>query len=384
MSQITKNTLRNKVVSVLEKQGYSINNNIFVLKDDSRETKREAHSIAKAERICKNEQFVLRNIHLIKKYLIDGKNLNINKIEPEIIEVQRGTKYEIIFRWWNLVWWSLPYERAYGRQIRFIIWDKYHNAPIGLIGLQSPILSWSVRDNYIGLKKEERDYWVNQSMSAQRLGALPPYNYILGGKLVASLLTANQIRETFKKKYQKKKTIIKKRKLPPRLLFVTTTGAYGKSSIYNRLKFFKEPISEFIGYTHGNGTFHIPNKLYEDFIGYLSKRNYNVSRGYGNGPSRKLRIINHAMECLGISNGTNHGIKRAVYIFSLAKNLKQVIKNNENPEWINRNVIDITNFWRQRWAIPRVKNRKEYMSFSGGYFIEQTIEEMKRYKKLQG
>jgi hypothetical protein len=382
MNRLTKTNLKNKVISVLKKQGYRVNNDGFVLKDDSREVKREAHTFAKAERMCKSEQFVLNNIDLIKQYLIDGKKLDIDKIDPEIIEVKERTDYETIFRWWNLVWWSLPYERAYGRQIRLVVWDKYHNAPIGLIGLQSPILSWSVRDNHLGIKPEDRDYWVNQSMSAQRLGALPPYNYVLGGKLVASLMTTDNVRKIFEKKYRDQKTIIKKRKLPSRLLFITTTGAYGKSSVYTRLKINGDPISEFIGYTNGSGTFHIPNELYEDFIKYLSKRDYNVRRGYGSGPSRKLRLINQAMECLGISNGANHGIKRAIYLFPFASNLKDVIGKGRAPKRIKRNIADVTDFWKQRWAVPRAEKNKEYLDYSGDRFIEDTIKEVKKYKKL--
>lgn len=382
MSRLTKTNLKNKVISVLKKQGYRVNNDGFVLKDDSREVKREAHTFAKAERICKSEQFVLNNIDLVKEYLIDGKKLDIDKIDPEIIEVKERTDYETIFRWWNLVWWSLPYERAYGRQIRLVVWDKYHNAPIGLIGLQSPILSWSVRDNHLGIKSEDRDYWVNQSMSAQRLGALPPYNYVLGGKLVASLMTTDKVRKIFEKKYRDQKTIIKKRKLPSRLLFITTTGAYGKSSVYTRLKINGDPVSEFIGYTNGSGTFHIPNELYEDFIKYLSKRDYNVRRGYGSGPSRKLRLINQAMECLGISNGANHGIKRAIYLFPFASNLKDVIGKGRAPKRIKRNIADVTDFWKQRWAVPRAEKNKEYLDYSGDRFIEDTIKEVKKYKKL--
>lgn len=382
MNNLTKENLRNEVISVLKKQGYIFNNGKFALKNDSREIKREAHIIAKAERINSSEDFIIKNIDLIKKYMVDGKELDISKITPEIIEVKADTKYEIIYRWWNLVWWSLPYERAYGRQMRLIVWDKYHNAPIGLIGLQSPILSWSVRDQYLGIKPEDRDYWVNQSMSAQRLGALPPYNYILGGKLVASVMTSSAIRNKFRKKYSGQKTVLKNRDIPPRLLFITTTGAYGKSSVYNRLKFKNEFISKFIGYTKGSGSFHIPNALYEDFVKYLEKRNYDVRRGYGSGPSRKMRLITQAMECLDIPHGANHGIQRAVYLFPLAKNLEDVIKNKKRPVWLDRNVGEITDYWKERWSLPRIKNHKEYLEFSTDKFINETKSEIERYKKI--
>jgi hypothetical protein len=381
MNLLSTQSLKHRVISVLKKQGYRFSNDSFVLKNDSRELKRSVHFLAKAERMNKNEKFIVKNLDLIKKYLIGGKDLNIEKIDPQIIEVKEGTKWESIFRWWNLVWWSLPHERAYGRQMRFIIWDKYHNAPIGLIGLQSPILSWSVRDEYLGIGVKDRDYWINQSMSAQRLGALPPYNYILGGKLVASLMTAAVVRHKFEKKYGEQKTVMKKRKIPSRLLFITTTGAYGKSSVYNRLKLKNEFISKFIGYSKGSGSFHIPNTLFEDFVKYLGKRQYDIRRGYGSGPSRKMRLITQAMECLGIANGETHGVKRAVYYFPLVKNLQDVINKDRRPIWINRKVDEITDFWRDRWALPRSKIRKEYLDFSGTTFIEETLKELVKYKK---
>lgn len=43
----------------------------------------------------------------------------------------------------------------------------------------------SVRDSALGILPAKRDYWVNMSMNAQRVGALPPYNDLLGGKMAA-------------------------------------------------------------------------------------------------------------------------------------------------------------------------------------------------------
>ncbi len=380
MLTLTRESLRKRVISVLRKQGYSVCGRSFVLKDNSRDNRRGVHLLARAERMSDSEEFILKNVSVIDKYLIDGKKINIDKIDPQIIEVQEGTQYETIFKWWNLVWWSLPYERAYGRQMRFVVWDRYHNAPIGLIGLQSPILSWSVRDKKLGITFDKRDYWVNQSMSAQRLGALPPYNYLLGGKLVACLMTSDVIRKRFAAKYEGKKTILKRRKLPARLLFLTTTGAYGKSSVYNKIKISGEAVSQFIGYSQGSGSFHIPNNLFEDFVKYLEKRHYDVKRGYGSGPSTKMRLINDTMDLLGISNGSEHGIRRAVYLFPMVKNLEGVIQKTETPIWHHRTIKAITDYWKQHWAKPRAETRKEYLDFFAKKFTTDTLEELKQYK----
>ncbi|MDD2572760.1 MAG: hypothetical protein PHP16_05735, partial [Eubacteriales bacterium] len=77
-----------------------------------------------------------------------------------------------------------------------------------------------------------------------------------------------------------------------------------------------------------------------------------------------------------------HGIKRAIYLFPLAKNVKSIISENKRPKWFNRNIKDLTLFWQKRWAIPRSEKRKEYLDFSADKFIKDTVEEIEKYKKL--
>lgn len=382
MPLIVARQLKSEFVTIFKKQGYAVKRDgLIVLRENDREAKRRAHAIAKRERIIAHLDFIKGKSEEMQKYMVDGKNLDIKKIDPVLVEVEANSKWEEMFRWWNIVWWSLPYERAYGRQMRFIVWDKHHNAPIGLIGLQSPLLSWGVRDNHLEIPVDSRDYWVNQSLNAQRIGSLPPYNTILGGKLVAMLMTSDVVRRAFSRKYKDQKTLLKKRVLPANLLFVTTTGAYGKSSVYSRLKYEGNQVAEFIGYTQGSGTFHVPNALYEKLILYLKKKNYDVGRGYGNGPSRKLRLIDQALSELGFQNGAVHGIQRAVYLFPLAKNLEKVIQKGVKPKWHRRPINSMTNFWRERWAIPRSERDQSYLEFNHEEFVKKTMADLKKYKR---
>ena len=378
----TTKALKFNIVKILKLQGYKVKPNGFFLKNDERDTKRQAHYIAKAERMLDNESLVIDQSDFVKQFMVDGKELDVTKIDPVLVEVKPGTKWETLFRWWNLVWWSLPYEKSYGRQMRFVLWDKYHKAPMGLIGLQSPILSWSVRDNYLDIGPTDRDFWVNQSLNAQRLGALPPYNNLLGGKLVAAMMSSDYVRRKFKEKYSNIKTLMKDRSIPADLLFITTTGAYGKSCVYSRFKMNGIEMAKFLGYTNGTGSFHIPNFLYEDLILYLKKLYYDVQRGYGNGPSRKVRLIDQALTLLGFKNGINHSIKRSVYLFPFAKNINAVINKGEKPQWNKRSQKQVADFWKQRWAIPRAEKDKRYQEFSKEKFIEQTFLELKEYKKI--
>ena len=375
--------LRQETSKILRFQGYVVQDNGFYLPEIN-DKKRLVHKLSRSERINKSTIFLNDFLVKAKKYMVDSAELDITKIKPKLIEVKPNTIYASLYRWWNMVWWSLPYEKSYGRQMRFIVWDEYHNAPMGLIGLQSPILSWKARDNYLGITKESRDFWVNQSMSAQRLGALPPYNKFLGGKLIALLMTSNFIREGFYKKYKDYETLILKRKIPSNLLFITTTGAYGKSSVYNRLNFNNDNVCKFIGYTNGSGSFHIPNTLYESFINYLQlKNNVKVGRSFGNGPSVKMKNISQVMAQLGFKSGANHGIKRAVYFFPFVKNIKGIIGNNEDPIWIDRNIDELTDFWQQRWAIKRTKNyQQDKLYFSKEEFLIEIKKDLDNCKNI--
>jgi len=272
--------LCNDLKKALLHQGFIINGNDKLhLSSHEKNEFKSIQKIAKSRILEQQKHFVLKNIPLVKKYSIKGNEINPNNINLEIIEVKSGSWEEKLFKWWNLTWWNIPYQRPYGRQMRFIIWDSTHNAPFGIISLQSPILRQSVRDKYLSIPNIELDYWVNRSMYAQRIGALPPYNELIGGKLVALALVSNEIKSFYTQKYKDYKTIIKDRRIEPELLFITTTSAFGRSSLYNRLKYNDDLIAKKLGYTEGYGSFQIPDDLYLKLINYLLNIGENAERG---------------------------------------------------------------------------------------------------------
>lgn len=375
--KINEKILRNKIIESLKSQGFYINPHLRPKKKE-KDAIRRIHKQKRKEQVKLHKNFLLSNFKEIKKFSIDGNKLEPDKIDLELIEVKPDSFESKLFFWWNIVWWSLPYDKPIGRQMRFILWDKYHNAPFGLIGLQSPPLASSVRDKYLGLNNGNSEYWINQSMYGQRIGALPPYNELLGGKMVALSLTSNELRKTYAKKYDNKKTLLKKRKIPSRLLFITTTSAYGKSSVYERIRYNEEIVSYFIGFTTGSGTFHLPQELYEEALLFLRQRKVNIKRGYGTGPSRKLKLVSMAFKHLKIPTFTFHNIKRGYYFFPNAKNLQNVIHKNKRPLWYNRPFKELSNFWKERWCIPRSKRIDNWKGFDSDKFFRKTELQIKR------
>ncbi len=360
--------LRNNIIESLCQQGFSVNGQIEPLKLNKKAF-RKIHLISKNEQLNIQRNLIEEGYTVVKKYLINGKDINPSEIELDLRLVKQGKEEEIIYRWWNLVWWSVPYQRAYGRQMRFLLWDKTHNAPFGLIGLQSPVLKMSVRDNYLQIPKEELDIWINMSMQAQRLGALPPYNQLLGGKMVALSITSKKLRYAYKKKYKNVKTLMQQRNIKPELLFITTTSAFGRSSIYNRLKYDGETVAKSLGFTKGSGTFHITQQLYIEIQKYLSKRGVDVSTTFGSGPSRKIKLLDKAFSMLELGEYTYHNIKREFFLFPLAKNLTSVIVKNVRPKYYSRKLNDLTDFWKNRWCIPRSQRFDDWKKFNGKRFL---------------
>lgn len=375
--KVNENKLRNKILESLKSQGFHINPHLKV-KNNEKVTLRKVHKQKRLEQLKLHKKFLLENFDEIKKISVNGKELEPDKIKLSLIEIEPKSFESKLFFWWNLVWWSLPYDKPIGRQMRFILWDNYHNAPFGLIGLQSPPLASSVRDKYLELNNGNSEYWINQSMYGQRIGALPPYNELLGGKMVALSLTSNELRKAYAKKYDNKKTLLKKRKLPSRLLFITTTSAYGKSSVYERIKYNEEVVSYFIGFTMGSGTFHLSQKLYEEALLFLQQKEVNIKRGYGTGPSRKLKLVSMAFKHLKIPTFTFHNIKRGYYFFPNVKNLQNVMRKNKRPLWYNRPFEELSNFWKERWCIPRSERIDNWKNFDSDKFFKKTELQIKR------
>ena len=208
-------------------------------------------------------------------------------------------------------------------------------------------------------------------MNAQRVGALPPYNMLIGGKMAALAMVSNEVRKAYRKKYNGRITLLNKRILKPDILFITTTSAFGKSSMYDRLTYGDKKVAIRIGHTKGMGTFQFSDCITRGLYGVLQRRNINTSTTYGNGPSKKIKLLRDALNYLDLRGFYNHGIKREVYLFRLAKNLERVIHNGVRPRWYDRTFLELEEYWKERWAVPRSNRMSEWKKFDSGKFMKK-------------
>ena len=365
--------LKLKIVSSFQQQGFYANGHVSPALSTKAHLKL-IHELTRNEQITLQKDFLEKNFDIVSKYFLKTE-INPENISLELREVLPGSLESIIYRWWNLAWWSVPYQKSYGRQMRFLLWDKTHNAPFGIIGLQSPILKMAVRDNFLKIPKAELDFWINMSMQAQRLGALPPYNQLIGGKMVAMSLTSNELRKRYSEKYDSYKTIIKDRAIKSNLLFITTTSAFGRISIYNRLNYNKEPVAYILGFTKGSGSFHVTQELYTEIKSLLIDNNVNINTGFGNGPSRKIKLLEKAFTILNLKEYHYHNIQREFFFFPLAENYRKVIEEGEDVVYFDRPLTELTEYWKERWAIKRANNEDNWKHFSFAEFTEKIQKE---------
>lgn len=141
------------------------------------------------------------------------------------------------------------------------MWDEAHDRLVGLIALGDPVFNLSVRDNLINWNAHDRAKRLVGILDAYVLGAVPPYNMLLGGKAVACLVRSQEVYDDFKREYGNTVGIISGKRKRAQLLAVTTTSSMGRSSVYNRLRLDGHEYLKPIGYTVGWGHFHITDRL---------------------------------------------------------------------------------------------------------------------------
>jgi len=324
----------------------------------NKETIKQAMAIKREEIICANRKWIDKNIEFARRNLANGYDALNSEINP-IIEVCETEKQHTLFRMFRY-YWSSPYSDYVGRRIKLLIRDKaLPNRPIiGIAALGSPIIHIPERDEFIGWDKNTRTKNLIYTMDAFVIGALPPYNYLLGGKLVSLILASNEVRRIYSEKYKGQITIIEKRSANS-LVGIFTTSLYGKSSQYNRLKYQSNLIYEQIGYTKGYGTLHLSKETIQEMVKFLKSKNIDVSHGFGDGPSWVMRVISSAGELVGFDSDflLRHSFKRSIYFVPLAKNYHEVLNSiSKKPIYCNYSKLELVNYWKERWLLNRRKN----------------------------
>ena len=314
--------------------------------------------LSEIEIIASNIDWICKNLDYARSNLALGRDVLNTKMRPKI-EVCETPKQHRLFRALRY-YWSSPYSEYVGRRIKLIIRDHgLRSKPvIGIAALGSPIIHIPERDERIGWDITTRTKNLVYTMDAYVIGALPPYNYLLGGKLISYILASNEVRRIYKKKYRDKITLIEKRKAND-LVGIFTTSLYGKSSQYNRIKYDDKLLYQPFGETKGYGTLHLTEFTIEKIRELLRSKEIDVGYKFGDGPSWRMRLIRFVGDLLGFDSDflLRHSFQRNIYYVPLAHNSIEFLNGLDcRPNYFNWPLKDLTDYWQERWFENRKKN----------------------------
>jgi hypothetical protein len=220
-------------------------------------------------------------------------------------------------------------------------------------------------------------------------GAVPPYNPILGGKLVAMLMCSPEIVHAYRKRYRNAPSIIASSMTGrsvfrrPRLVLLGTTSLYGERlNQYHRVQVPSHIAGgptgavrfEFLGESIGYGSSHLSKATVEELELLLahSKNGRRVNSIFGEGVSPRLRKIRDGLSLIGLDPDPvlNHGNRRLVYGIPLAENFRQILLGlSERGKYVlpqgKAKLVTtlIAQYWGKRWLDSRLANRPEVIDF---------------------
>ena len=320
---------------------------------------KSAMAYSRNEVIQSNAEWIDKHTELAQANLGMGSDVLRSSISPRI-EVCTTKDQKNLFRYYRY-FWSSPSSDYVGRRMRLLIRDDaIKGSPvIGIAAIGSSIIHIHDRDEWIGWDTETRTDRIIYMMDAYVIGALPPYNSLLGGKLISYTLASNEIRKLYKKKYAKVKTILKKRKASD-LVLIMTTSLYGRnSSQYNRLKYGRSLLYKPIGSTAGFGSLHISNETFMAMRQLIKHNGCELSNKFGMGPNWSMRVIRSACDILNLNSEVilKHSFQRGIYAIPLAINYKSFLRGeSKKPIYRNLPLSKLVDHWRSRWLVMRKRN----------------------------
>ena len=288
---------------------------------------------------------------------INNYDLTVSEIEAldPIIEIVDSTNQTAVENWTLLrrLIHTMEYVANPGRNIKVIAKDKNTGKVLGMMSLGSDVTSIGARDTFIGWTKDNKfkDGRLRCTSIGTSIVATQPLGYnFLGGKLVAMLLTSEELRVHWKKTYG------------DTLIGLTTTSLYGIHSMYNGI-----PLWKTLGESTGKVSIKPDDSVYKPWVEWMKderaddfKKIMTPKEGVNGPPTGvKQQILGYIFRELGIRKADyDHGYKRGIYFSMFYENGKEYLQNKiDDSDLIMRKKFaegyGYINKWWKRKAIKR-------------------------------
>ena len=272
------------------------------------------------------EETLQKNKTLLEKYQ-DEYNNNLSKDIDLLngnISIEFCETKDQIQKWKAFVHLttSLPWKGAVGRQVKYFV--KCDDAIIGMIHLTSPLAQCAVRDAYCAFDNKWED--LKHIYNIETCVSISEWSSLLTGKLCLYTVFSNEVKQYLQNKYG------------DNVVGFETTSLYGKSSIYNRIPFFK-----YLGLTEGLSAVYISDndwrKLWAEY-----------KTVYPNTKTNRLAPVKFQIVDKMAKYYKKIG-KEFPYTYSSA-NFKRGVYFGY---CIDKSLDEQINDWRNRWLIGRIK-----------------------------
>lgn len=283
----------------------------------------------------------------------------IENLQPQLHLVDNESVYKNAWLLLRVFGHTMEFDINPGRFIKILVTDKMTNKFVGVLSVGSDVTAINVRDTYIGWTKEDRfeKKKLNHSSIGTCIMALQPLGYnFLGGKLVASLLTTDLIRDIWKKNYNEI------------LIGMTTTSLYGSESMYNNIPWWRK-----MGSSQGKIILKPDDNIYNEWLEWLREEKRDVylkltrteeGRVATSPKQNVLKYIFKQTHANIKETDLAHGFQRGVYYSMFYENGREFFRDEiKEDELVLRekfvNGYDkVLNWWRPK-AINRYKKLKE-------------------------
>ena len=210
-------------------------------------------------------------------------------------------------------------------------------------------------------------------------GSIPPYNELLGGKLISILSCSPTVISDYTHRYENQISEIASRMKgqrvvrDSRLVYLGTTSLYAVgSSQYNRIKV---PISENsnlefrkMGITEGFGTVFFSKETTSLLSRLLELQDggKKINHVFGEGTSPRFRMISRGLSSIGIKADAflKHYSPRIVYSINLADNTNEYLLGFDkdvnygydlnDPAIVEQKTQELIDYWYNRWLTKRL------------------------------
>lgn len=319
----------------------------------------------------------------------------IEALDPYVEIVEAGTPESTKWTYIRRMIHTMSWVANPGRNVKIFVLDRTSGKLLGQASLGSDITSLGVRDQYIGWTKDDKfkKGKLNYTAIASTIVCTQPLGYnFLGGKMIAMMVTVDEVRKYWKEKYGQT------------LVAIGTTSLYGIHSQYNGIPHYKtlgeskgkistKPDDEFYEPWHQWLKEHRA-KWYEEAITNERIRN-GKNMGTGDGASGpvsgiKQKILQKIFQEINVKPSKfDHGFKRGVYLAQMYENGNEFLcdKISEEDLVMKQKFVDdvdyINNWWK-RQAIKRYEKLHETNAIKPEclYYIDGIGMPWLRFKEL--